>query len=169
MEIHPVDGNSTRGWLDFPPSAPKMDGWKSNHPWAKARPENFKKLYGPLMQSSQNGVYLGGVGVKLPLFFSFLFSFFFFFFFGGGVYLICWIITTVKVAVDCHSPIFLYWKWKCIVVIHSNLEVCFQFKWETRLSSIVPQLAWIILKVTSHKGQRFLLGGDGSTSHKCWI
>ena len=79
MEIHPVDGNSTRGWLDFPPSAPKMDGWKSNHPWAKARPENFKKLYGPLMQSSQNGVYLGGVGVKLPLFFSS------FFFFGGGL------------------------------------------------------------------------------------
>ena len=74
MEFQPLDGNPSSGWkshqglVGFPSICPKMAGWKSNHPWAKARPKNFKKLYGPTMQSSQNGVYLGGVGVKLPLF-----------------------------------------------------------------------------------------------------
>ena len=70
MEIHPVDGYSTRGWLDVPPFAPK---WLDGNPTIlEPKPGlKFQEVYDPTMQSSQNGVYLGGVGVKLPLLFSF--------------------------------------------------------------------------------------------------
>ena len=45
MEFQPLGGNPSSGWkfhqglVGFPTICPKMAGWKSNHPWAKARPE----------------------------------------------------------------------------------------------------------------------------------
>ena len=45
MEFQPLDGNPSSGWkfhqglVRFPTICPKMAGWKSNHPLAKARPE----------------------------------------------------------------------------------------------------------------------------------
>ena len=53
MEFQPLDGNPSSGWIfhrglvGFPTICPKMGGWKSNHPWVKARPENCKSFVIP--------------------------------------------------------------------------------------------------------------------------
>ena len=107
MEIHPVEGHSTRGWLDFPPASPK---------WLDGNPTILKLYWGGDKRTS----------------------------------LICWIF----------PGILKLWKWKLIAIhfniiyleIESESVLSFtpilrfnQLKWETRWSSIVPQLACTIL------------------------
>ena len=50
MEFQPLDGNPSSGWkfhqglVGFLTICPKMAGWKSNHPLAKARPETSRSF-----------------------------------------------------------------------------------------------------------------------------
>ena len=50
MDFEPLDGNPSSGWkfhqglVGFLTICPKMAGWKSNHPLAKARPETSRSF-----------------------------------------------------------------------------------------------------------------------------
>ena len=50
MDFEPLDGNPSSGWkfhqglVGFSTICPKMAGWKSNHPLAKARPETSRSF-----------------------------------------------------------------------------------------------------------------------------